>query len=433
MIFESFITPLIFLIGISLVTGLTRSLQFLGRIRLKQEFKRKPHYYFFFLTVKRLFPLGKWDSIYYLLSFTKYLLRILFAITCFYYVNFLLFPSEVGIHPWHVTLAIAIAAAIALIMEFIMRYAANISPFGILRFATPISTFFLLLFSPITLFFLKIHKCLFYRNKIAPAKSKVKDKILELVQESELSTLLDPLDRRLITSVASFRDRIVREIMVPRIDIFCLSVNQTVHEAAQKFLSEGYSRIPVYRETMDNIVGVILYKDVMEYYFNCIEKKETSPLETPLEKLLKPVIYTPETKKISHLLQEIRSHQIHLAIVVDEYGGTEGIVTIEDILEELVGEIADEYDIIDEEKLYMPYPAGGWIVDAKMTIIDIEKELGIFIPQSPEYDTLGGFVFHRAGTIPSKGWKIHSDNFDLEVLSSSARSLEKIILIPPGQ
>jgi CBS domain containing-hemolysin-like protein len=184
---------------------------------------------------------------------------------------------------------------------------------------------------------------------------------------------------------------------------------------------------------MDNIVGVILYKDVMEYYFNCIEKKETSPLETPLEKLLKPVIYTPETKKISHLLQEIRSHQIHLAIVVDEYGGTEGIVTIEDILEELVGEIADEYDIIDEEKLYMPYPAGGWIVDAKMTIIDIEKELGIFIPQSPEYDTLGGFVFHRAGTIPSKGWKIHNDNFDLEVLSSSARSLEKIILIPPGQ
>lgn len=433
MIFESFITPLIFLIGISLVTGLTRSLQLLGRIRLKQEFKRKPHFYFFFLMTKRLFPAGKWDSLFYLLSFTKYLLRILFATTCFYYVFFLLYPGEVKAYPSHIIFAIAIAAAIALVMEFIMRYIANIAPLSMLRFATPISTFFLFVFSPITFFFLKIHKTLFYRNKVVPAKSKVKDKILELVQESELSAILEPLDRRLITSVASFRDRIAREIMVPRVDIFCLSVDQTVHEAAQKFLTEGYSRIPVYRETMDNVVGVILYKDVMEYYFNCIEKKETSPLETPLEKLLKPVIYTPETKKISHLLQEIRSQQIHLAIVVDEYGGTEGIVTIEDILEELVGEIADEYDVVVEEKLYTPYPAGGWIVDAKMTIIDIEKELGIIIPQSPEYDTLGGFVFHRAGTIPSKGWKVHSNNFDLEVLSSSERSLEKIILIPPDQ
>jgi len=433
MILETFITPLIFLIGVSFLTALTKSLQLLGRIRLKQEFKRKPHFYFFYLMVKRLFPAGKWDSLHYLFSFTKYLLRLLFATTCFYYFLTLIYPNETGTNVGHIALAIVIVIAAGLFVEFLMRYAANMNPLAMLRLSTPIATFFLLLFCPITFFFLKTHKVLFYKNRIVPTRSKVKDKILELVQESELSALLDPLDRRLITSVASFRDRIVREIMVPRIDIFCLSVDQTVHEAAQKFLSEGYSRIPVYRENMDNVVGVILYKDVMEYYFMCIEKKEKSPLETPLEKLVKPVLYTPETKRISHLLQEIRSQQIHLAIVVDEYGGTEGIVTIEDILEELVGEIADEYDIIDEEKLYTPYPAGGWIVDAKMTIIDIEKELGIMIPQSPEYDTLGGFVFHRAGTIPSKGWKVRSDNFDLEVLSSSDRSLEKIILIPPGQ
>jgi len=129
-------------------------------------------------------------------------------------------------------------------------------------------------------------------------------------------------------------------------------------------------------------------------------------------------------------LQEFRNKQIHLAIVVDEYGGTEGIVTIEDILEELVGEIADEHDVLEEEQLYSPAADGGYIVDAKMTILDIEKVLGITIPTSPEYDTIGGYVFHRAGTIPSKGWKIHNDNFDLEVLSSSERVIDQVLITP---
>ena len=117
--------------------------------------------------------------------------------------------------------------------------------------------------------------------------------------------------------------------------------------------------------------------------------------------------------------------QIHLAIVVDEWGGTEGVVTIEDILEELVGEIADEYDV-EHQELYTAIPDGGFVVDAKMSIIDIREELGVKIPQGPEYDTIGGYIFHRAGSIPSKGWKIHHDDFDLEVLSSSERSLNKI-------
>ena len=156
---------------------------------------------------------------------------------------------------------------------------------------------------------------------------------------------------------------------------------------------------------------------------------DRATLDTPIEKIAKPILYTPETKKISSLLQEFRSKQIHLAIVVDEYGGTEGIVTIEDILEELVGEIADEYDIA-EEVLFTPLPDGGWIVDAKMSIIDIEEELGVKIPQGPEYDTIGGYIFHRAGAIPLKGWRIHHDEFDLEVLSSSERSIEKIRITP---
>ncbi len=233
---------------------------------------------------------------------------------------------------------------------------------------------------------------------------------------------LDPQERKLILSVANFKERDVREVMVPRIDVTCISEDTTIQEAAEIFLKERYSRLPVYQDNIDHIAGVLLYKDILSAYAH--SKKGDTTLS-----LIKPVVYTPETKKISQLLQEFRSKQIHLAIVVDEYGGTEGIITIEDILEELVGEIADEDDV-DQEVLYSVLPSGGWIVDARMGILDIEKELAIQIPQSPEYDTLGGYIYHRAGAIPAKGWRLHHDDFDLEILSSDERSIEKVRIMP---
>jgi CBS domain containing-hemolysin-like protein len=230
--------------------------------------------------------------------------------------------------------------------------------------------------------------------------------------------------------MVSFKERIAREVMVPRIDVFSLSSDTTIKEAAENFLSEGYSRIPVYKDSVDHIIGVLHYKDILRIYAGTVEGKQgVKELYVPIEAFVKPVLYTPETKKISHLLQEFRSKQIHLAIVVDEYGGTEGIVTIEDILEELVGEIADEYDI-EEEVMFSVLPTGGWVVDARMNIIDIEEDLGIKIPQGPEYDTIGGYIFHRAGSIPSKGWRLHHDDFDLEILSSNDRSIDKIRITP---
>lgn len=432
---------IVFLLGASSITALTKALQILGRIQSKKEFKKKPHFFFAYTFVKKLFSKDSWDNLFYLLSFTKHLLRLLYSTTFFLYLLSIFLNttfSQSG-DPLYFTfsriiLCIAIVAAVGLFFDFFFRFIVNFNPPLLLRVVTPATTFFLFLFSPITFLFLKAQKGLFQGKTVIPhgySRARVKDKILEVVHESELTHYLEPFDRRIISAVASFRDRIAREIMVPRIDVFTLSVNQTVHEAAQKFVSEGYSRIPVYKENVDAIIGVLLYKDVMAYYLNSIDKKDSSLLETSLEKLVKPVLYSPETKKISLLLQEFRSQQIHLAIVVDEYGGTEGIVTFEDILEELVGEIADEYDVIEEEKLHVPHPDGGWIVDGKMTILDIEKETGILIPSSPEYDTIGGYIFHCAGTIPSKGWKIHNDNFDLEVTESSERVIDKVLILPP--
>jgi putative hemolysin len=428
MAFQTLLIPIIFLLGASSLSAWTKALQILGRIQSKEECTSKPYFYLPYTIVKKILPKDRWNNLFYLLSGTKHLLRLLYATTLFYFFLSLFTPLT----PPKVVLAIIIVVGIGITFDSFTRFSVNINPLLFLKCTTPLTTLFFLLFLPITLLFLKAQS-LFLKKRFEPmsiTRATIKDKILELVQETELSVLLEAQDKRLITSVASFRDRIVREIMVPRIDIFSLSVDQTVHEAAQKFISEGYSRIPIYQETVDNIVGVLLYKDVMNFYIQSFEKKESSPLETPLKQLIKPVLYTPETKKISKLLQEFRGKQIHLAIVVDEYGGTEGIITIEDILEELVGEIADEYDIAEEEKLYLPHPEKGWIVDAKMNILDIEKELGISIPPSPEYDTIGGYVFHRAGTIPSKGWRIHHEHFDLEVVSTSERAIEKVVITP---
>ncbi len=432
MSFQSFLFPLIFILGSSSITAFTKALQILGRIQSKKEFKKKPHYFFVYNFIKWIFLHDPWDNLFYFLSFTKHLLRLLYSTTFLLYLITIFFDDAALQFP-HIFSAIGVIAAVALIFDFFFQFIAGYNPSLFLRIVTPSTTFFLFIFSPITFLLLKLQKLLFHPKQSRPhgfSRARVKDKILELAHESELSIHLDPFDRRTISAVASMRDRIVREIMVPRIDMFSLSVNQTVHEAAQKFISEGYSRIPVYRETVDDIIGVLLYKDVIEYYFRSIEKNDQSPLETPLEKLVKPILYSPETKKISQLLQEFRSNQIHLAIVVDEYGGTKGIVTIEDILEELVGEIADEHDLLEEELLYSPHPHGGFIVDGKMTILDIEKELKIVIPKGPEYDSIGGYVFHRAGMIPTKGWKIHNDNFILEVLASSERVIDQVLITP---
>ncbi len=419
-----FLLPLLFVISASSITALTKSLQLLGRIQTKREFMQRPNFYAYFTLVRKCFGKNLWDSLFYILSFTKHLLRLLFATTLFFF----LIPFMKG--AGFVILAIAIVAAVGLLFELLFRTLAGLSPASSLKAAAPFTSFFVLLCSPITFSCLYLQLHLFPRSAPQQKQTKIKNTILEFVQETELSTLLDPMEKRLITSIASFPDRISREIMVPRIDIVTLSIDQTLHQATREFLDEGYSRIPIYRDTVDNIIGVLHHKDLMAAYYHHLETGKDSPAEIEIESLLKPVLYAPETKRITNLLQEFRKKQIHMAIVVDEYGGTEGIVTIEDILEELVGEIADEFDVAEEEQLYVPFPGGGWVVDGKMTIIDIEKELSISIPMSPEYDTIGGYIFERLGTIPSKGARIHHDNFDLEVLSSSDRAIEKVIITP---
>jgi CBS domain containing-hemolysin-like protein len=404
----------------------------MGRLQAEEELRKEKSPFFFGHALIFFFTRQLWEGLLFSLSFTKHLMRIAFVAMGF----FLIFEREaipsgsIGYLDAPLLLKIAVIFAISLISDFIFSLAGQLRPKFTLRFLSPFSSFVLFLCVPITAPFfwcLRIFLPKYTPGKNASAQFKIRDKVFELLQETELGAYLDANEQKLILSVVSFKERIAREVMVPRINLFCLSHDILLTEAVQNFLKEGYSRIPVYKENVDNVIGVLLYKDILKIYVEAQQNPQL--LDMPIDKYVKPVFYTPETKKISHLLQEFRNKQIHLAIIVDEWGGTEGIVTIEDILEELVGEIADEYDI-EQQTLYTVLPTGGWIVDAKMSIIDVQEELGVNIPQSPEYDTIGGYVFQRAGAIPTKGWRIHHDDFDLEIMSSSERAIEKIKIIP---
>jgi putative hemolysin len=342
-------------------------------------------------------------------------------------------PSGYDFRPFWITLSLIAFLLISFIIgEYFPRILGMRFPEKMLRFSAPVSSIFMFLAFPITFLFLKISQSFsrtIYLDHLHEPESQARQEIIDIIQEAEMSPDINTHDKKLIESVLSFRERIAREVMVPRVNVFSLPAETSIKEAAKLLAAEGYSRTPVYRTTIDDITGVLMYKDILTKFREYEESgNDESILLAPIENIQKKVLYTPETKNISNLLQEFRKKQVHLAIVVDEYGGTEGIVTIEDILEEIVGEIADEYD--EEKALFVEQPDGSWIVDAHMSIFDVEETIGIAIPEEGEYDTVGGYVFHCAGAIPSKGFSIHQDEFELEVLDSNERAIEKVRIKP---
>lgn len=380
----------------------------------------------------------EYEDLYFANIFVQNVIRFCFAIVSLlvlYYLHFVqwVFDPQTATSSLAIDWPSSLATLIGLFLsffflgDFLPRILGNRYPAHLIKICAPIASFFLVILFPFTFIFLKMTH-MFLRSvhfdPIHEPTQEARQELIEIIEEYNLNTHLDPHDKKLIESVMEFKDRIAREIMVPRVDIFSLPHNTTIEEAANLLYNEGYSRTPVYKDTLDNIIGVLMYKDVLAKYMEHARKGDKSVLQKPIESLVKNVLYVPETKKISHLLQEFRKQQVHLAIIVDEYGGTEGIVTIEDILEEIVGDIADEYD--EEEALFLPLAEGGWLIDARMSILDIEEQLGIEIPQDGDYDTIGGYIFHETGMIPAKGFIIHNPSFEIEVIRSNDRCVEKL-------
>jgi len=431
---KSLFFPFCFLLGIIVLTACNTALHHLGKFKSKEWFRSThPPLFFFRYLLKSFFLKNEWENLYFSLSISKHICQLGYAIgALFYFLE--VFPDlyqnlmDASTHWTQFLFVSGSIIAVALMFDFVARLLATLWSRLVFKITAPFASIYLSLLFPLVGLLLQLTRSLCKEAQMQDEDMLTdKSKIKEMIRESELQQHLDPSDQKLISSFINFKERVAKEIMVPRVDIYSLAANTTIREATRLFASEGYSRIPIYKESLDEIVGVVLYKDILKSYANPNQNFEAS-----LDTLAKPVLYAPENKKITQLLQEFRNKQIHMAIIVDEYGGTEGIVTIEDILEELVGEIEDEYDI-DEDQQFWDIPGGGWIVDTKMTIHDIEEQLGIKIPENPEYETIGGYVYHCAGTIPPKGWRLSHDNFDLEVLSSNERSIKKVKILPRPQ
>ena len=224
----------------------------------------------------------------------------------------------------------------------------------------------------------------------------------------------------LLSSVVEFRETLVSEIMIPRTDAHFLEATDTIGTALAKIAEWGHSRIPVYEETIDNVKGILLAKSLVAQF-----AKGEVDLNQPIEPYLRtPVLFAPESQKISETLKAMQARRTHMAIVVDEFGGTSGIITLEDILEELVGDIKDEVDKEDEPITTLKDNIIS--VDAHISIYDLEKELGIRLPDDGEYNSLGGFMTARAGFVPPRGYKLEYQGYLFRVAESNERHITRV-------
>ncbi|MEO9254577.1 MAG: hemolysin family protein, partial [Tepidiformaceae bacterium] len=221
---------------------------------------------------------------------------------------------------------------------------------------------------------------------------------------------------RMIRGIIALEDKTAREIMIPRIDVAAVDVEDGIDEVASIVNERGFSRVPVYRENIDDIVGIIYAKDLLRAVTNGARERK-------LQDMLREPVFIPESKRLDNLLTEMQTTRSHMAIVVDEYGGTAGLVTIEDLLEEIVGEIEDEYDAIR--------PAMEIISDDEVVLdaglgTDVLRDLFDYEVESEDFDTVGGLLIHQLGRLPSVGDEVKVNGLSLRVLSMSGRRVRRM-------
>ena len=229
-------------------------------------------------------------------------------------------------------------------------------------------------------------------------------------------------ERRLIHSIFEFGDTVVREVMLPRPDMVAIEADATVEEAIERAIGGGFSRIPAFEDTTDNIVGLVYLKDL-------VARARAGEGRQTVRASLRPAVFVPEQKRVAELLREMQSRQFHMAIVIDEYGGTSGLVTMEDLLEEIVGEITDEYDV--EAPGVERLPDGSLRVPGGMAIDDVSEELGVELPDT-EWDTVGGLVFNLLGHVPDEGECVGFQGLEFRTERVQGRRIVSVVIKPPS-
>lgn len=245
------------------------------------------------------------------------------------------------------------------------------------------------------------------------------EELRTLVEVGEEQGLLEANEREMIQGVFDFGDTVVREVMVPRIDVQALPDTATLGEVWDALVDWGHSRLPIFRQTIDDITGVIYARDVLAY-------GRDKAADSLAKELARPVQFVPETKKIDSLFADFRHHRTQMAIVMDEYGGTAGLVTIEDLLEEIVGEIQDEYD--DHEELPLREIAPGVLEVAGLYALDeLNERFDLELPHE-DFDTVGGLVLHLLGRVPIEGEVVALDNVEITVAQVEGRRVSRAVL-----
>ena len=246
---------------------------------------------------------------------------------------------------------------------------------------------------------------------------------LELTSEEETTKE----EHKILQGIVNFGNIETKQVMCPRIDVFALSVDMDMETIVPLILENGFSRVPVYTDNLDSVVGILYTKDLLPHIDQSNYK---------WEKLLKPVFYVPENKKLDDLLKEFQQKKIHLAVVVDEYGGTSGVITLEDVIEEIVGDISDEFD--DDELIYSKLDDFTFIFDAKINlkdfykVIDLEEE-GIFERSKGESESIAGFVLEIAQVLPKVGQVIKFEGYQFVIESVDRKRIKRIkIILPPS-
>jgi putative hemolysin len=244
-----------------------------------------------------------------------------------------------------------------------------------------------------------------------------------IVERGGEQGVLEAEEEQMINSIIELGERRLHEVMIPRIAIVALPAAATLEEAIDKVVDEGHSRIPVYDESIDEVVGILYAKDLLPFL-----KSSYGP-RPAVRTLLRPPVFVPESMTIDDLLHEFQRRKVHIAIVLDEYGGTAGLVTIEDLLEEIVGEIQDEYDT--EEPMVVRLSDDEARVDGRADVDDLAElfDLNLGLEDADEYDTVGGLIYHRIGGVPSPCDRVDVDGLTLTVESTDGRRVGKVLVV----
>ncbi|MFB6282871.1 MAG: hemolysin family protein [Halobacteria archaeon] len=334
----------------------------------------------------------------------------------------LLFSRYVGAHYTIFVTTFVISFLVLLFGESAPKsYAVENSESWSLKIARPLK-FSQTFMYPAVVFFDKLTRIV---NRVTGGRSDIetsyvtRDEIEGLIRTGEKEGVIEEDEREMIQSVFNFSNTIAKEVMVPRLDMVSVSDEKTIEEVLEVCIEEDVSRIPVYEEKLDNVKGFVNIRDLLRY-------KDT---DTELEDLVMPTLHAPETKEVDDLLREMQEKRIHMAVVIDEFGSTEGLVTIEDIVEQIVGEIFD----LEEEAPISRLDDSTLLVKGEVNVDEVNETLGINLPEEGEFETVAGFIFNRMGRLVEEGESLRHDKVKITVEEIDNTRILRVLIRKLGE